>query len=382
MDIHSQICASTHLPVTDDILLDRLTWLAGALQTQDKNVFAAFNGAQQRVQREMATETLRREHELLSTAQTVFVSKDIMEEVDHARNTMPDNILLPQDVFVPNGMLIFEEPLHYDLTVTDGFTTNQIGQPITELDALESWSLKAVQFCVMNSVDYTSPTDKEHYDGIEVRFYGNWKSVTYPETNEVLYYDNNLKASVLNREGLTYQQVTGDLLRTLGESAVTIETMDMLNRKAVGSPITMFDATFFRFNYEGAPNYAPVILGMKRTLIALFRLTYSYLAQIQEEAPRHVIKRAKRANRKIPENGYLTVLKLRRTEYEKGDGTHSSPKYAFRVRGHWKRAYLRSTGLPVGDPNAYRYVYVSDYIKGKTANKEMRESTRVINIIN
>lgn len=381
MDVHSQICASTRLPVTDDILLDRLTWLAGALKTYDNTVFSSFSRANQRAQRQMATETLQHEHELLSTAQTVFISKEIMDEVDEARITMPDNILLPQDVFVPNGILIFEEPLHYDLTVTDGFTNSAIGQPATTLDALESWSLKAVQFCVKNSIDYTA-NDTEHYNGIEVRFYGNWKSVKYPLTDETLYYDNNLKASVLTRNGLTYQQVTGDLLRTLGESAVSIDTMDMLNRKAVGAPITMFDATFFRFNYEGAPDYAPAILGMKRTLIALFRLTYSYLAQIQEEAPRHVIKRAKRANRKIPENGYLTVLKLRRTEYENQGGTHSSPKYAFRVRGHWKRAYLRSTGLPVGDPNAYRYVYVSDYIKGKTANKEMRESTRVINIVN
>jgi hypothetical protein len=368
MDVHSQICASTQYPYSKDVLLDRSTWLAGALDM--------FTKAPIKAQKLILEETLKNEHLRHSTAQTIYVSKEIMKEVYEAQGTMPDNVLLPQDVFVPNGMLVFEEPLAYFLAVTDGYE-HLSGLPFS---AREEWHLKAVQFNVINSVDYTTD-DPNHHEGIEVRFFGNWNSVSYPETNEMLRYNRDTDCAELTRFGLTYKKVTGELLQTLGESRTTIDSMEALLRRARGAPTSMFDATFFRFNYA-TEDYDKTIGGMKKFLIALFRLTYSYLAQTQEEAPRHVIKRAKRANRKILENGYLTVLRLRRVEYENGGGTHSSPKYAFRVRGHWKRAYLRSTGLPVGDPNAYRYLYVSDYIKGKTANKEFRESTRVINITN
>ena len=371
MDIHSQICASTQYPCSNDVLLDRMTWLAGTMDL--------FIKATPSVKKLIAEETLKNEHLRHSTAQTIYVSEEIMKEVCEARDTMPDNVLLPQDVFVPNGMLVFEKPFSYFLTVTDGYKDDTGTGDMKTFNAREEWNLKAVQFNVINSVDYTTD-DLNHYDGIEVRFFGHWKSVSNLETNEMMEYNPETDCAEITQLGITYKNATKELLQTLNANT-SIATLEMLLKKAKGAPTSMFDATFFRFNHS-TEEYDKTIGGMKKFLIALFRLTYSYLAQTHEEAPRHVIKRAKRANRKILENGYLTVLRLRRAEYENGGGTHSSPKYAFRVRGHWKRAYLRSTGLPVGDPNAYRYVYVSDYIKGKTANKEFRESTRVINITN
>jgi len=349
MDVHSKICETLKHPFATDVLEQRHAILA--------SLYSFYRNGTSEAQAKALNEFIHVEREKLTTAQTIFVSKNIMEEVLEASRTMPDNVLIPQDVFVPNGVLVFEEPIKYTLVVDDGAY-------------IEEWDTHSIQFNYIP--DYPIRTEGEpttYSSGIEVRLYGKWCATLSVKDNEEYRY--NPDATELENIELASRLVGGQVSKH--------QVAYFLNR-ARGSASTYLDATFLECNRDEIQD--DNLNDFKRTLITLFRMTYSYLAQTQEEAPRHVIKRAKRANRKILENGYLTVLRLRRVEYENGGGTHSSPKYAFRVRGHWKRAYLRSTGLPVGDPNAYRYVYVSDYIKGKTANKEFRESTRVINITN
>ncbi len=128
----------------------------------------------------------------------------------------------------------------------------------------------------------------------------------------------------------------------------------------------LIDGTFFSFGEEKT-EYDPEVLELKRFLLAFFRLTYEYLEVSSEKPERPFQKRAKRAGFNIPNDGYITVMTLRRKVYETGDNpeTRNGPSYAFRVRGHWRKAYMASRKLPVGDPGAYRHIYVKDYIKGK-----------------
>ena len=60
-------------------------------------------------------------------------------------------------------------------------------------------------------------------------------------------------------------------------------------------------------------------------------------------------------------------MSLRRKMYAESEEftKRNGPAYAFRVRGHWRKAYMRSRNLPVGNPGAYRHIYIKDYIKGR-----------------
>lgn len=298
---------------------------------------------------EFAVKLLYTESAQLKSAQTIFVSEQILDEVIEAAETMPDDVLIPQDVFVPNGVLIFEKPLDYEVKVDDNSFN-------------ELWKIKSVQFNVKNG-------------GIHVRLYGSWYSTLSSGTNEKIYYDKETKS--FGFDGVSDPK---DLaIKMFGVSmAEESKNFQLLTRKAT-SDTGLADATFFSFNSE--TELIDDLSKLKRQLIALFRLTYSYLDVESHKPPRHFIKRAKRSGRQIPEDFYVSVLTLRHKNYEGGSGVkHASPKFAFRVRGHWAKRYLRSTGLPVGDPKAYRFVYISDYIKGK--DKTLVESKRVIGIKN
>ncbi len=140
------------------------------------------------------------------------------------------------------------------------------------------------------------------------------------------------------------------------------------------STTCLADITVFGFGESGV-NYDDALLSIKRFLIAFFRLTYEYLERSTEIPPRSSRRRAEREKR--PTDGYIVNLKLRRTVYGDKGGEHSSPSYAYRVRGHWKRAFLRSRGFQVGDPRAYRHVYVKDYIKGRGDFVDSKRLVRV-----
>lgn len=296
---------------------------------------------------ELARELILDERKQLESAQTIFVSEEIVDEVIEATKTMPDNVLIPQDVFVPNGIIVFEKPLEYEIHVQGDLFA-------------ESWTIKSIQFNIDGS------------RGINVRAYGTWVSTRSIITNEKVYFNHETKSfdfeNVADPEYL-YQ-------RMFGKGSDTKMNAEMLARKALTNN-SLVDFTFFAFNSD--KDVVEALTTLKRQLIALFRMTYSYLDVENHKPPRHFVKRAKRAKRDIPEDFYISVLTLRHKNYEGGSGIkNASPRFAFRVRGHWAKRYLRSTGLPVGDPKAYRFVYISDYVKGK--DKKFVESKRVVAI--
>lgn len=390
MDIHSRVSESVQEPMTNETRLERIVfaqsmliyklsqeygidnadsisvisdtfnqdWNKLSLQEQAISTFLhSPEGGKATV--DVARLLIEEERNQLASAQTVFVTEQIVDEVIEAAKTMPDNILIPQDIFIPNGILIFEKPLEYALKVQ--------GMRFCEL-----WSIKCVQFNTANG-------------GINVRMYGNWISTTSIESNEKIYYSANTNSFEfenvadpdLLREKMFGKNV-GVVSKDLLSRTSTTMNGEMLARKATGNK-SLVDSTFFSFNSD--KEIPEELETIKRQLIALFRLTYSYLDVENHKPPRQFVKRAKRSNRQIPEDYYVSVLTLRHKNYEGSSGIkHASPKFAFRVRGHWAKRYLRSTGLPVGDPKAYRFVYISDYIKGK--DKTLVESRRVIGIKN
>ncbi len=272
-----------------------------------------------RQQLETTAQIFQIEESMLLSAQTIFVSEEIVDEITEASKTLIDTVIIEQDVFTPSGLIVLEKPFTYELLVE-------------EEEYVEQWAI--------TSICYTKVDEQ-----ININLYGRLVKVTDASGEVVLDItdtENKYKFSISN--------------------------------EATRSNICLADITVFGFGENGV-NYDDALLSIKKFLIAFFRLTYEYLERETELPPRSFRRRAERENR--PSDGYIVNLKLRRTVYEEKGGEHSSPSYAFRVRGHWKRAYMRSRKFPVGDPRGYRHIYVKDYIKGRGDFIESKRLVRV-----
>ena len=259
------------------------------------------------------------EEMMLSQAQTIFVSKDIIDEIIEAEQTLIDTVIIEQDLFTHSGLIVLEKPFNYQLMVD-------------ELEYTEHWSITSICYSAID-------------EQININLYGRLMQLT---------------------------DSTGKILADIDDHEEKYEySLDVDNTR---SSISLGDITVFGFG-ESSIKYDDALLSIKRFLIAFFRLTYEYLERDTEVPPRSSRRRALRENR--PSDGYIVTLKLRRVIYGDKEGAHSSPSYAFRVRGHWKRAFMRSRGFPVGDARSYRHVYVKDYIKGRGDFIESKRLVRV-----
>lgn len=292
----------------------------------------------------------------LRNGQTIFCTEEIIDEILEAQETMLDSIILPQDVFTESGLIFLEKPYRY---------TNIIAP--SNMEDIDTWQREEF---IISAIMFTAASDRIDNNGVAVYLYGHWNAIhifdegvkpdehtkpycSYiynPETKEVaaLFPDDNLVDTEIKRMR-QYEEYFSSVFRD----------------KAKGIPL-MIDATFFEYG-ETTTKYDAEVLRLKRFLLAFFRLTYEYLEVQNSKVERGFHKRAKRAGRTVPTDGYLTVMTLRRKIYDESIGgiQRNGPSYAFRVRGHWKKAYMRSRNLPVGDPGAYRHIYVKDYIKGR-----------------
>jgi hypothetical protein len=284
-------------------------------------------------------------------AQTIFCTSEILDEIQEAQTTMLDDILLPQDVFVPNGFMVLEKPYKYVNTVK--WEEN--------LWQREHWEVQSIMFW--------NTENRKKDAGFGVTLYGHWRGVDFFEQQDMPTNQKPDASFVYNPDtGKTDVLISGEMADSNTTHMVrrleSVHSKQHQNR-ATGTPM-FIDCTFYQYGETGT-DYDLAILELKRFLLAFFRLTYEYIDVNPIKTERHFHKRAQRVGKTIPDNGYITVMSLRRKmyadseEFTKRDG----PAYAFRVRGHWRKAYMRSRNLPVGNPGAYRHIYIKDYIKGR-----------------
>lgn len=329
----------------------------------------------------MFAEYCREEQGMLMRAQTVFCTEEILEEILEASETLLDDIIIEQDVFIPEGLLVFEKPYRF----TGSYKADE------NYWQFEEWDVTGILFS--NYGPDRNPKNK----GVLVKLYGHWRGVwfvhsqhkpqgflsTYRDVADCGFIYNPETGATETHFSVSREHADEITLKKILEVEKAIEGRSLNHDRAKGTP-TLIDNTFFLFGGkdsvdESNKGYDEEILRLKRFLLALFRMTYEYLEVEKQETPRHFTKRAVKAKRQLPQDGYLVQLKLRRKvhDYEHSGIRGRSPSYAFRVRGHWKRAYLRSRKLPVGDPAAYRHVYVKDYIKGRGTLVESRRVVRI-----
>lgn len=287
------------------------------------------------------------EIEMLEKGQTIFVCSEIVDEINEASLTMLDTVLIEQDLFTPRGLLVLEKPFIYAHTLesVDRHTT-------------EGWMVKAIGY---------SMTVENGQPGINVFLYGNIDYVHHNENDTTfLVYPEKI-------------QVLSDIIDIPRLQEITKEemgdnSMQFFRDMAYGHG-RFIDYSRFNFGPQET-QYDESILKLKKFLLSYFRLSFEYLEQTRTLAGRPARRTLSRLA--MPHDGYIVEMKLRRTQHgDKLGGTHASPAYAFRVRGHWKRAYLPSRRRPVGDPAAYKHIYVKDYIKGRG---DVVESKRVLRV--
>ena len=299
----------------------------------------------------------------LRRSQTIFCSEEIFHEIKEASQSMIDDVILPQDVFTPDGIIFLEEP--YPFMITQRDTTQQDGEDFV---LGEEWDICAIMF--------SQSENRVGQNGIAVMLYGHWRAVNFYDPAKLHTVDIiNGKPTIHPESAFVYDKDSKGV-KVFFNGERNTETEQLLNKygnvistnyKDLGEgSLSFVDGTFFQFG-ETDSNYDPEVLNLKKFLLSFFRLTHEYLEVENTRPDRPFQKRAKRAGRVTPDDGYITVMTLRRKLYdgETEGATRNSPGYAFRVRGHWKRQFIPSRKLPVGDPGAYKHMYINDYIKGR-----------------
>jgi hypothetical protein len=284
-------------------------------------------------------------------AQTIFCSSEIVDEINEAKETMLDTIVLPQDLFVNHGMIVLQKPYLY--------------KTLTKSQEDNAWQCE--EFLV-NMILFTQGQTRANQSGFSIQLYGYAYAVHFfeSETPPEFPYENPDYSFIHERQnGETKYVICNDETEYVDLEKYKSRMHNIFTQINSGSP-QFVDGTFFTFG-ESKTKYDPSVFFIKKFMLAFFRLTYEYLEIDREKPDRPFQKRAKRAGRNIPEDGYITVMSLRRKLYngESSEETRNSPGYAFRVRGHWKKQYMASRKLPVGDAGAYKHVYIKDYIKGR-----------------
>lgn len=262
--------------------------------------------------------------ESLQESEVAFVADEVLELVNEAAPLLPtDEVLLARDTEERDLSLWLETPIPYFLiTDTDG--------------------VKVRENCLVHMVHITHmPLGENDDPGIWINLYGVFTSTQTEEGEE----EEQVPYSFPTYHGL-----------------LPVETIAIAFKRPIGQ--SFYDAEW--------------VVNILLWIVALYRLMGDHIVRSTGKAPRPAMRRIQRLG--FPADGYLTEFTLRRVDYEKGadTGTGTPLRFRHRVRGHWRQFYCSSLG-PVGDPEAYRYKYVDDYVRGPKETSFI-ESTRVITV--
>lgn len=276
----------------------------------------------------------RREHAMLNTAVSYYVSGAVVDEVTEASEQAEPEPIWPTDIFVPAGFAVLEKPL----VVPD--IDPETGAPT---DDLHVW-IRALGWHTHGGIGSVSDGTIGH--GITVFFY------TTKEDYAAGYYAD-LKAS--GRKD-PYEPDVVD------EGLLPIEVIPW----RFGMPWEGRREISYR------PGTVPIgVAYERRWMLAFFRLQWQQIiVHHREEQKRTDARRWERmANRK--ELLDYTVLRLRReydpVKVETGTGVPLDRRV--RVRAHWTRQWFPSMGparMPDGsmNPESHRLLWIEAYFKG------------------
>jgi hypothetical protein len=273
----------------------------------------------------------------LQTSEIAFVTDEVTGLINEAAPLLPDDeVLLPGDTEGRDLALWFQTPISYYVAgeVREGYVIR------------ENWEINMILITHVSLDDrdeqfaWVGESGKE---GVWITLYGRCVSVKEGTVVNEIQYPATGYASLANEHGMP-----GDSI-----------------------------AISFRTPLTDHFSQSPWVVDMIRWMIALYRLMGDHIVRSAGRASRPQLKRIQRLG--FPPNGYLTEFQLRRVDYEgQRDDSGTPLRFRHRVRGHWRKFYCPTVG-EVGNPDAYRYKYVEDYVRGPKGTPFI-DSTRVITV--
>jgi hypothetical protein len=326
---------------------------SAGLERDDPN----FNHAQASFKR--ADLLMDNEYQLLNTGETHYVSHNIKSMVEQAAAQAQDEPLFPTDLPCPAGLIVFEYPIVLDdLHPETGKVVKGLDMPTRAI----GWRLQTVnavdedgKWHARDGIFYVCYTDRESYEALHIKAV---EKLLLPEANE--------------------------------EARHRIRALDYMNRSAngaemLGSWATDFSGWSFGMSWQRGGDDLPRELFAKgnvhdnvaiirRFLLAYFRFTWQRILVPQKaKLARSELRRAERI-RKMPEEGYVKVMRLRRhvemeRRGEKVDANTWKYEYAWITRGHPRRQHYATLG-PARNPDgsfnvdSHRQIWIEPYLKG------------------
>ena len=333
---------------------------------------------------------LETDSEILTHADTVFLSDELRELVNTAEATMPDEVVFDTDIYTPCGFIVMETPI--PTTILSRVNAKDL-EELSELVQSMTGSVTGIR-------KGATPDVNGDYVGVE-----NWEVQAYAWADI-----SSIKGMGLARIGDTYgtdspeyafakdvflalkSEETGFFVRVYGTlvsteiDGITLESPELRN-----APLKLIDQYAFFYGEEGVRGEKEFreahcgtddemsirslerISQVRRFLVALFRLMGEYVDKTEEKLPRAFSRRAFRADRagKIRS---VTTLSLRRSVY--GDSEHGTGRkvtLAHLVRGHWRRQWYPSQKM-------HRAKWINAHRRGGNHDDKIVERPRIITV--
>lgn len=333
---------------------------------------------------------LETDSEILTHADTVFLSDELRELVNTAEATMPDEVVFDTDIYTPCGFIVMETPIPTTIL------SRVNAQDLEELSEL----VQSMTGSVTGIRKGATPDVNGDYVGVE-----NWEVQAYAWADI-----SSIKGMGLARIGDTYgtespeyafakdvflalkSEETGFFVRVYGTLVSTeIDGITLESPELQKSPLKLIDQYAFFYGEEGVRGEKEFreahcgtedemsirslerISQVRRFLVALFRLMGEYVDKTEEKLPRAFSRRAFRADR-AGKTGSVTTLSLRRSVY--GDSEHGTGRkvtLAHLVRGHWRRQWYPSQKM-------HRAKWINAHRRGGNHDDKIIERPRIITV--
>lgn len=322
---------------------------------------STINGREQFVQTRASAEHapmfMRREREMLSKAETIYVSEEIVDRITYAAAEMDPEPLFHTDMFAPYGLMVLEKPLFIpDYHPQSGEMTDYLHvamralgwAPEPEIHSNVDGEMKAVPGIMMFS--YT--TNQDWRDSYETEVYRAIRQgLVDPKASGLTWPDGTLA-----------EQGSARFMMSHGLSSNLLLPMDVMpwsfGRDWTHKPKAVYE--------PGVVDSA--VAYVRRWMLTLMRFTWQKL--LIPERPEFSKKLARTAREYNKPNLQWSVLRIRRTAARsEPTGTGHKLMYRVRTRGYWKNVYYSSLGPDhledgTSNPDSHRLKWIDAHWRG------------------
>jgi len=336
--------------------------------------------------------------EIISRADTVYLSEELHELVHTASESMPDEVLFRTDVYTPCAMVFLERPIQ--VRVHAGCLSDDIDEIVDKV--------RQYGGTVEGTRKYTQ-TEDGYLDGVDVYeivafSWGDCESI-YPHVLESVakqygtaspeykfqlelehYEKKELNHARFVEEDGTEHPMNAIIVGVFGRIVSSeIDGLTLVVRNPLISlKMNLIDSYYFMYGEDGFQlendSFEEVMnqssfdryRRSRRFIVALLRLMNEYVDVETTRVPRPFSRRGARAGRVNTDS--ITTLELRRALYGDSDSaTGRKVSLAHLVRGHWRNQWYPSQQM-------HRARWINAHRRGGSATDEVVDKPRIVTV--